>query len=303
MRLAFMGTPDFAVPTLLALLRAGHEVVRVYTQPARPAGRGKRQTMPPVAMAALAQQIRVEMPETFRGAVVEDFAGLDLDAAVVVAFGQILPQKALNAPRLGCLNLHASLLPRWRGAAPIQRAIMAGDAETGVCVMQMEAGLDTGPVLARKTMAIDPRETAGTLHDRLCGDGAALMVDTLAALEAGRATPQPQGDQGITYAAKITKAEAQIDWTRPAKELSAQIRGLSPAPGAWCAIGGERVKVLMALAENGSGPPGEALDDRLLVACGSGAVRLSMLQRAGKGPVPAEAFLNGFPITVGTKLA
>jgi methionyl-tRNA formyltransferase len=230
------------------------------------------------------------------------FAALEIDAAVVVAYGLILPQAALDTPKLGCLNLHASLLPRWRGAAPIQRAIMAGDARSGVCVMRMEAGLDTGPVLACQVTIIGPEDTAATLHDRLAKIGAPLMVETLAALETGTVVETPQPEAGVTYAAKIDKAEARIDWSRDAAELGAHIRGLSPFPGAWCKIGGERVKLLMAKPEDGAGAAGQALDDRLLVACGTGALRLVTLQRAGKGPMDAGTFLHGFPVPRGSRL-
>jgi methionyl-tRNA formyltransferase len=308
MRLAFMGTPDFAVPVLRALADAkpgggGHQIALVYTQPPRPAGRGKALRPSPVHAAAEAIGLAVATPGSFRDpAVLADFAALKLDAAVVVAYGQILPQAALNAPRLGCLNLHASLLPRWRGAAPIQRAIMAGDARTGVCVMQMEAGLDTGPVLASRATPIGPRDTAETLHDRLAGLGAALMAETLAALAAGAVPATPQPEAGVTYAAKIDKAEARIDWTRGATDLDTHIRGLSPFPGAWCEIGGERVKLLLAQPEDGSGSPGEVLDDGLLVACGTGALRLLTLQRAGKGPMDAATFLRGRIVLRGARL-
>jgi len=303
MRLAFMGTPDFAVPVLRALAYAGHDILRVYTQPLRPAGRGKALRPSPVHAAAEALGFTVATPESFRdAAVLADFAALELDAAVVVAYGQILPQAALDAPRLGCLNLHASLLPRWRGAAPIQRAIMAGDAQTGVCIMQMDAGLDTGPVLACRATPIRPQDTANTLHDRLAETGTPLMIDTLTALAAGtlRATPQPE--TGVTYAAKIGKSEARIDWTRSAATLDAHIRGLSPFPGAWCEIAGERVKLLLATPEEGAGASGEVLDDRLLVACGTGALRLVTLQRAGKAPMDAGTFLRGFPVPHGARL-
>jgi len=304
MRLAFMGTPEFAVPVLRALVAAGHEVARVYSQPPRPAGRGKALRPSPVQAAAEALGIAVETPESFRDpAALAGFAGLDLDAAVVVAYGQILPQAALDAPRHGCFNLHASLLLRWRGAAPIQRAIMAGDAETGVCAMRIEAGLDSGPVLACAATPIKPEDTAGTLHDRLAEMGAALMVRVLAAVAAGTAKVTPQPEAAVTYARKIDKAEARVDWTRPAAELGAHVRGLSPFPGAWCAIGGERVKLLLAVPEAGSGAPGEVLDDALLVACGTGALRLMTLQRAGKGAMDAATFLNGFPVPKGTRLA
>ncbi len=303
MRLAFMGTPDFAVPVLRALVGAGHDVARVYTQPPRPAGRGRALRPSPVQRAAEAAGLPVEAPARFRDpAVLEEFAALGLDAAVVVAYGQILPQAALDAPRLGCLNLHASLLPRWRGAAPIQRAIMAGDAETGVAIMQMEAGLDTGPVLAEARTPIGPEDTAGTLHDRLAGIGAPFMVETLAALAEGRVAPRPQPAEGVTYAQKIDKAEARIDWTRPAAELDRHVRGLSPFPGAWTEIGGERLKVLMCRPEPGAGAPGSTLDDRLLVACGEGALRLTRLQRPGRGAAEAAELLRGFAVPAGTRL-
>jgi methionyl-tRNA formyltransferase len=304
MRLAFLGTPDFAVPTLEALVEAGHAIARVYTQPPRPAGRGRAPRPSPVQRAAEALGLPVATPEGFRDpAVLAEFAALGLDVAVVVAYGHILPAQALGAPRLGCLNLHASLLPRWRGAAPIQRAIMAGDTETGVCVMRMAEGLDTGPLYGCERTPIGPEDTAGTLHDRLAEMGATLMTHTLAALEAGTAVATPQPAEGVTYAAKIDKAEARIDWTRPAPTLDAHIRGLSPSPGAWCEIAGERVKVLLARAEPGAGAPGEALDHCLLVACGEGALRLVTLQRAGKALMDAATFLRGFPVPAGTRLA
>ncbi len=303
MRLAFMGTPEFAVPVLRALVDADHQIIRVYTQPPRPAGRGKAWRPSQVAKAAEALGLPVTAPESFRDpAVLAEFAALNLDAAVVVAYGQILPRAALGAPRLGCINLHASLLPRGRGAAPVQRAIMAGDTDTGVCVMQMEAGLDTGPVLARQATPVEPEDTAETLHDRLAEIGASLMTKTLVALAADTITAVPQPDAGVTYAAKIDKSEARIDWTRGAAELDAHIRGLSPFPGAWCEIGGERVKLLMARPEGGTGLPGEALDDHLLVACGTGALRLVTLQRAGKGPMDAGTFLRGRPVPSGVRL-
>lgn len=303
MRLAFMGTPDFAVPVLKALQAAGHEIACVYTQPKRPAGRGKALRASPLHRVAEEAGIEVRTPEKFRDPqVIADFAALALDAAIVVAYGQILPAEALDAPRLGCLNLHASLLPRWRGAAPIQRAIMAGDAETGATVMQMDVGLDTGDVLAEARTPIGPDDTAATLHDRLAEIGAPLMVETLAALDAGRITPCPQSAHGVTYASKIDKAEARIDWSRPASELDCHIRGLSPFPGAWCEIAGERVKVLLCHPADGSGAPGMALDDRVLIACGTGAIRLQRLQRAGKSATDAADFLNGLPVPAGTIL-
>ncbi|MEM1299409.1 MAG: methionyl-tRNA formyltransferase [Pseudomonadota bacterium] len=304
MRLAFMGTPDFAVPVLEALHAAGHDIVRVYSQPPRPAGRGKALRPSPVHKAADALQIPVSTPETFRdpGALAE-FRALAPDVAIVVAYGQILTKEALDAPRLGCLNLHASLLPRWRGAAPIQRAIMAGDSETGVGVMQMDVGLDTGDILTEARTLIGSEDTAASLHDRLAEIGAPLMVDTLAGLNAGTVRPQPQPEDGVTYAHKIDKAEARIDWSRPGDALYCHIRGISPLPGAWCEIGGERVKVLMSQSEEGSGTPGQALDGNLLIGTGAGAIRLLRLQRAGKGTVDARAFLNGTPVAPGTMLA
>ncbi|MEM7497285.1 MAG: methionyl-tRNA formyltransferase, partial [Pseudomonadota bacterium] len=276
-----------------------------YTQPPRPAGRGKALRPSPVHRAAEARAIPVETPERFRdAAVIEGFRALAPDIAVVVAYGQILPQAALDIPRLGCLNAHASLLPRWRGAAPIQRAIMAGDRETGVSVMQMEAGLDTGPVLAREATPIGSGCTAGSLHDRLATLSARLMVETLARLATGPVAADPQPSEGVTYAAKIEKAEARIDWARSAAEVSAQIRGLSPFPGAWCEIGGARVKVLMAEALDGDAglPPGTAADDALTIACENGRIRLTRLQRAGRGPQEAADFLRGFPVAAGTRL-
>ncbi|MFK7942121.1 MAG: methionyl-tRNA formyltransferase [Paracoccaceae bacterium] len=306
MRLVFMGTPDFSVPVLQALLDAGHDVARVYTQPPRPAGRGKSLRPSPVQKAAEAAGLDVETPERFRdNDVLAGFQSLNADAAVVVAYGQILPKAALDAPRLGCLNLHASLLPRWRGAAPIQRAIMAGDAETGVAVMQMDVGLDTGDVLAEARTPISIDDTAATLHDRLAGIGAPLMAQTLADLHQGTITPCPQPEDGIIYAHKIDKAEARIDWTRSAADVDCHIRGLSPFPGSWCEIEGDRVKVLLSRTESPSrhAPPGTALDDNLLIACGESAVRLLRLQRAGKSPAEAEAFLNGLPLPAGTRIS
>lgn len=303
MRLAFMGTPDFSVPVLNALIDAGHDVVQVYSQPPRRAGRGKSLRPSSVHRAAEEAGVDVATPERFRDeAVLAEFEALNLDAAVVVAYGQILPQRALDAPRHGCLNVHASLLPRWRGAAPIQRALMAGDSETGVGIMQMEAGLDTGPVLAESRTPIGPEDTAATLNDRLSEMGASLMLATLAEIEAVSAVPRPQPNEGVTYARKIDKSEARIGWGRPAHEVDAHIRGLSPFPGAWCEIGGERVKVLMSRVEDGSGPAGTALDDSLLIACGGRAVRLTRLQRAGKSAVDADVFLNGLRVRAGTVL-
>ncbi len=308
MRLAFMGTPDFSVPALDALAEAGHNIAAVYSQPPRPAGRGKKLRLSPVHARAEALGLEARTPLNFRSEDNRDaFAALDLDAAVVVAYGLILPQAILDAPRLGCVNLHASLLPRWRGAAPIQRAIMAGDAETGVCAMLMEAGLDTGPVILTETTPIRDEDTAGSMHDRLAALGAGMIDRALKGVADGSLTPAPQPEEGAVYAAKIDKAEARIDWTRPAEELDRQIRGLSPFPGAWCEIAGERVKLLLSRPEpsGASSAPGTALDDDLLIACGpdgAGRLRLRTLQRAGKGAMSNKDFLRGFPVAAGAKL-
>ena len=304
MRLVFMGTPDFAVPTLRALAEAGHEIAAVYTQPPRPAGRGKKLRPTPVAEAAEAMGLEVRTPKNFKAE--EDraaLADLKTDAGVVVAYGLLLPQAVLDAPRLGCFNLHASLLPRWRGAAPIHRAVMAGDAVTGACVMKMTLGLDEGPVAARLETPIGPEDTTGALFDRLAELGAPLMVETLAEMENGTATLEPQPEEGVLYARKIDKQEARIDWSRPAEELDHLVRGLAPFPGAWCeTAGGERLKILLAAPEPGSGAPGAVLDDGLLIACGNGALRLKHLQRAGKGVVSGEEFQRGGGLSKGDKL-
>lgn len=301
MRIVFMGTPDFSVPALEALLDAGHEVAAVYCQPPRPAGRGKKPRPSPVQARAKTLGLPVRHPETLRDKAAQaEFAAWDADVAVVVAYGLILPQPVLDAPRHGCLNIHASLLPRWRGAAPIQRAIMAGDDETGVSIMQMEAGLDTGPVLLCEAVPIGAEDTAGDLHDRLSALGARLIVQALASLDT--LTPQPQPDAGVTYADKIDKTEARIDWTAPAQVVDAHIRGLSPFPGAWTEIGGERVKLLASRLAGGQGTPGEVLDDALTVACGEGAVQILRLQRAGRAAQDADAFLRGMPLPPGTRI-
>ena len=301
MRVVFMGTPDFSVPVLDALAEAGHEIVCVYCQPPRPAGRGKKERPSPVQTRAEALGLPVRHPTSLRNADAQaDFAALRADVAVVVAYGLILPQPVLDAPARGCLNIHASLLPRWRGAAPIHRAIMAGDSRSGVCIMQMDAGLDTGPVLSRAEIGIGPEETTGDLHDRLSALGAAEIVKALAGID--DLTPQPQPDAGVTYAEKIDKAEARIDWTRPAVEVDRQIRGLSPFPGAWTTLEGERLKLLGSRLAQGDGPPGRVLRAPLRVTCGEGAVELLRLQRAGKGVQTAEVFLNGAPISEGTIL-
>ncbi len=293
MKITFMGTPAFSVPVLDALASA-HDIVAVYTQPPRPAGRGKQDRGSPVHARALALGLPVRTPVSLRSEEVQhDFAALPHDVAVVVAYGLILPQAVLDAPPLGCLNIHASLLPRWRGAAPIHRAIMAGDAETGVCIMKMAAGLDTGPVLLRTATPIGDDETTQDVHDRLSQMGADLILRALAMLDT--LTPQPQLDAGVTYAAKIDKTEARIDWSRPALEVDRQIRGLSPFPGAWCQAGGERVKLLRSRVVAGQGAPGQVLGG-LTIACGSGAVEVTLAQREGKRAVGVDEFLRGFSL-------
>ncbi|WP_304175852.1 methionyl-tRNA formyltransferase [Phenylobacterium aquaticum] len=308
MRLAFLGTPDFAVTCLAALVEAGHEIAAVYSQPPAPRGRGHDLKPSAVHAFAAARGIEVRNPVSMRDpAEIAAFQALKLDAAVVVAFGQILPAAVLDAPRLGSFNLHASLLPRWRGAAPIQRAIMAGDPVTGVQVMRMTEGLDEGPVLASTTLRIDALDTAGSLHDRLAVAGAALLAETLVEIAAGRAAAAPQAADGATYAKKIRPKEARLNWTRPAAEVDGKIRGLSPFPGAWFELLGDkgpiRVKALLSRVEGGHGAPGTVLDDQLLIACGDGAVRLLKVQREGKGPQEAEVFLRGFPLAAGLVLS
>jgi methionyl-tRNA formyltransferase len=308
LRIIFMGTPAFSVPTLRALVEAGHVIAAVYTQPPRPAGRrGLAPTPSPVQAEAERLGLPVRSPTSLRDPGEQAaFAALGADVAVVVAYGLILPGAILDAPRLGCFNGHASLLPRWRGAAPIQRAIMAGDSETGMMVMKMEAGLDTGPVAATVRLPIGPDETAGELHDRLSEAGAALMVEAMADLEAGRLSLVPQPDDGVTYAAKIDKAETRIDWTLPAAAVHDRVRGLSPFPGAWCEIDvagrRERLKLLRSTRGGGAGEPGTILDAGLAIACGSGAVRLVEVQRAGARPVAAEEFLRGTRLSPGDRL-
>jgi methionyl-tRNA formyltransferase len=304
LRLAFMGSPTFALPALAALIDAGHEIACVYSQPPRLAGRGKQERPTPVHAFAAERGLEVRTPKSLKRAEEQAaFAALKLDAAIVVAYGLILPKPILDAPRLGCFNLHGSLLPRWRGAAPIQRAIMAGDSLTGVQVMRMEEGLDTGPILATAATPIAPDDTTGSLHDRLAAMGAKLLIEALAEIERGAAQETPQVEDGITYAHKITPAETRIDWRRPARELDYMIRGLSPHPGAWFELAGARIKALNSrLAEGGSGAPGEALDDALTIACGEGAVRLMTVQREGRAPMPAEAFLRGAAVPKGTLL-
>jgi methionyl-tRNA formyltransferase len=301
LRLIFMGTPDFAVPTLLALAAHGHDVAAVYTRAPKPAGRGMKEQATPVEREARRLAIPVFTPKTLKTAEAEaQIRSHQADAAVVVAYGLILPQPILEAVPLGCYNLHASLLPRWRGAAPINRAIMAGDAESGVMVMKMDVGLDTGDVAMAERVAVTDAMTARDLHDALAPIGADLMVRAMGALERGPLQLTPQSAEGVTYAAKIDKAEARIDWTRPAREVLRHCHGLSPFPGAWCEmpLDGEavRVKVLRCECVDRDGAPGTVLDDRLTIACGRGAVRILELQRAGKQPMTAEVFLRGTPL-------
>ena len=307
MRLAFFGTPEFAVASLRRIVEAGFEVACAYSQPPAPRGRGHALKPSPVQAFAEGCGIPVRTPASMRDpAEIAAFGALGLDAAVVVAFGQILPREVLEAPRLGAFNLHGSLLPRWRGAAPIQRAVMAGDPVTGVEVVRMTEGLDEGPILASQTLRIGPLDTAGTLHDRMAETGAELLVRTLHALDRGEARETPQTEEGVTYAKKIRPREARIDWARPGREVDRKIRGLSPFPGAWFELpaekGAVRVKALLSAYEDAEGAPGQVLDDSLLVACGAGAVRLLRVQREGRAAQAAEAFLRGQPVPAGTRL-
>ena len=303
LRLAFMGTPDFAVPTLAELIAQGHDITCVYSQPPRPKGRGMALEKGAVHQFAESAHLPVRTPLSLKGAQEQaEFAALDLDAAIVVAYGLLLPKPILDAPRMGCFNLHGSLLPRWRGAAPIQRAVMAGDAETGVMVMRMDEGLDTGPVLMAERVKVG-RKTAGELTSELSRLGADLMVRALGALERGAVTPQPQAADGVTYAKKILKDEARIDWTKSAAEIDGLVRGLSPFPGAFTEAGGERLKILVAEPASGSGKPGEVIGDDLTIACGEGALKLLKVQRAGKSAMTAAELLKGFALPRGTQLA
>ena len=305
LRLVFMGTPDFAVPTLLELAGSGRKIAAVYTRAAKPGGRRGLELVPsPVEREARRLGIPVLTPASLKGADEQAaFATHNADAAVVVAYGLILPKPVLNAPRHGCFNLHASLLPRWRGAAPINRAIMAGDAETGVTVMKMDEGLDTGPMALVDRMPIGAAMTAGELHDTMAPRGAKLMAQAISELEQGRLTFQPQPEDGVTYAAKIDKVETRIHWDKPWNNVHDHIRGLSPFPGAWCELGGDRVKVLRSAKGEGSAAPGTVLDDRLTIACATGAVRIVELQKAGGKPMRAEDFLRGTRIAAGSALS
>jgi methionyl-tRNA formyltransferase len=308
LRLIFMGTPDFALPTLRALVAAGHEIAAVYTRAPKPAGRGMKEQVTPVERAARELGLPVLSPKSLKGAeAAQAFAAHAADAAIVVAYGLILPQAILDAPRLGCFNLHASLLPRWRGAAPINRAIMAGDAASGAMVMKMDAGLDTGDVAASLRVPITDAMTAGDLHDALAEAGGALMAETMSRLEQGPLPLTPQAAEGVTYAAKIDKDEARIDWTKPAREVLRHCHGLSPFPGAWteAEIDGQpvRLKILRCALAEGRGAAGELLDEQLTIACGNGAIRVTQLQRAGKQPMTADVFLRGTRLRPGMRMA
>jgi methionyl-tRNA formyltransferase len=299
MRLVFMGTPEFSVAALQALIEAGHEIACVYSQPPRPAGRGYALKPSPVHALANARGIEVRTPVSLKSLEEQNrFAALNAEAAVVVAYGLLLPKPILDAPRFGCFNIHASLLPRWRGAAPIQRAIMAGDTETGVTIMKMDVGLDTGPMLLTKRLAITPETTYSTLHDQLMAVGSTAIVE---ALKEPDASGQPQPEAGVTYAHKINKTEARIDFAKPADAVRNHIHGLSPFPGAWCMINGTRVKILRAHVTAGAGEPGTFINDQLSIACGEGALELLELQREGKGAMQAQDFIRGYPISTGTK--
>jgi len=303
LRLVFMGTPDFAVPVLEAFLQAGDEIAAVYSQPPRPAGRGQKLTPSPVQACAERHGLPVRHPVSLKGAEAQaEFAALQADAAIVVAYGLLLPKPILEAPKFGCFNLHASLLPRWRGAAPIQRAILAGDTETGVCAMQMDVGLDTGPVLARQRVAIGPRMTVAELHDDLVRVGAPLMLRAVHDFADGKIVPEAQSADGVTYAAKLLKDEGRIDWTKSAAEIDRMVRALNPGPGTTFELNGERIKLLAAEPVSGSGAAGTMLDDAGTVACGNGALKLLKLQRPSKSAVAIADFLHGLPLPKGLRI-
>ncbi|MFY9288112.1 MAG: methionyl-tRNA formyltransferase [Alphaproteobacteria bacterium] len=303
LRLAFMGTPDFAVPALRALHKAGHEIVAVYSQPPKPAGRGQQIQKSPIHKAAEELGLSVFTPKTLRDADEQKkFAALKLDIAIVAAYGLILPKAILEAPRLGCINIHASLLPRWRGAAPIQRAILAGDSETGITIMQMAEGLDTGDMLMVEKIAITPKTTAGSLHDQLMQLGSSMITRAIDDLAAQKIKPIPQPEMGVTYAAKLTRSEGKIDWSKPASEIERQIRGLQPWPGCFFMLGNEAIKVLAAETVRQSGTAGTLLSDDLTIACGQEAVRLTLVQRSGKNPIDGASFLRGQRLPIGQSL-
>ena len=303
--LVFMGTPEFAATILAGLIADGHRIRAVYSQPPRPAGRGHRMQPSPVQLLAESHGLAVRSPANLRDAETQaEFAAIEADAAVVAAYGLILPSPILAAPRLGCLNVHASLLPRWRGAAPIQRAILAGDRETGITIMQMDEGLDTGPIVLQQPVPVLPETTAGELAERLADLGARLTAEALDGIAAGKLMPRPQPNDGVTYAPKIRREEARLDWLLPADALERQVRAFEPRPGAWFSGGGERIRVLRAEIEPQgiNVPPGTVLDDRLAIACGAGVFRPLKLQRPGRAALDADAFLRGFPIPAGTQL-
>ncbi len=303
LRLIFMGSPDFSVAALQALIDAGHRIIRVYAQPPRRAGRGQKERLCPVHAFALEKGLDVATPKSLKDAQEQQsFQNLNADACVVAAYGLILPKPVLQAPRLGCLNIHASLLPRWRGAAPIQRAIIAGDDKSGVTIMQMDEGLDTGDMLLVDETPITSDTTASDLHDRLAGMGADLIVRALVELEAGSLQAIPQPEQGITYAAKLARDEGRLDWSLGAQELERRVRGLSPWPGVWFEHSGQRIKVLAAEVVKQSGESGTVLDDLLSIACADDALRVLRVQKQGKGPMAAEDFLRGFDLSAGTRL-
>ncbi|MFH1158971.1 MAG: methionyl-tRNA formyltransferase [Pseudomonadota bacterium] len=306
LKIAFMGTPEFAVHALDAIARSGHQVVCVYSQPPRPAGRGYKPQPSPVQLRAEELHIPVRTPLSFKkdAGACRAFAALGLDVAVVAAYGLILPQEVLDAPKYGCINIHASLLPRWRGAAPIQRALLAGDTETGVCIMQMEAGLDTGPVLMRGTVPVTGTTTASELHDALAAQGAEMIVKTLDLISAGKPPiSQKQSEEGVIYATKLTREDGRIDWTQPAFVIERQLRALHPWPGVWCLCGGERLKVLEVSIEKQQGKPGQILDRRLIVACGEGALLLKKVQPEDRKPMDGVSFVNGTHINIGDMLS
>ena len=303
LRLAYMGTPDFAVPPLRALIDAGHDIACVYSQPPRRAGRGRKSRASPVHQFAQSHGLAVRTPESLRDSATQDeFAALDLDAAVVAAYGLILPKPVLDGPRLGCFNIHASLLPRWRGAAPIHRALLAGDTQTGITIMAMDEGLDTGAIILTQAVQIAADMTASALHDVLAEIGGRLIVKALDAIAVGAAKPTPQPAAGITHAAKLTRDEGRIDWRQSADCLARAVRAYTPWPGAWFEHNGARIKVLEAMPMEGRGVPGTVLDNRLTIACGAGALRLAIVQRGGRGPLDARAFLRGYALPAGTLL-
>ena len=298
MRVAFMGTPEFSVPALSALIEAGHEIACVYSQPPRPAGRGHKKRLSPIQELAESLDLDARQPSSLGERTVQaEFLSLDADVAVVVAYGLILPKPILSAPRLGCLNIHASLLPRWRGAAPIQRAILAGESETGITIMQIDDGLDTGPILAVERVPITKKTTASDLHDELANIGARLIVEVLSD---DLPSPVSQPEEGVTYAQKLDRAEGRIDWTRASSEIDRRVRALNPWPGVWCELNSERLQILSVKPVNGSGFPGTVIAEPLIVACGEGALQIDQVQRAGRSKMPTADFVRGYPVPIGT---